>query len=177
MEDERAKAARTAFMLALALTIMGCYGVFRGVQGLGEFLGSGAEAASDQEFLTAFYNDPHRRPLAAANIIVSAMLLVGATLLVMKRKSAIWWLRQTVLANLVWVGIHLWSALHHTYANAPELLALLDAGTGGLIRSGESRFDWLVVTLIVFGSINVLAYGFVAWRVGRSDIRKFLDGE
>lgn len=163
-------------MLALVLTILGCYGVFRGVQGLGEFVGSGAsESVSDQEFLRAFYNDPHRRPLAAANILVSAMLLVGAMLLVMRRKSAIWWLRQTVLANVVWVGIHLWSVLHHTYSNAPELLALLDAGTGGLIRTGDARFDWLVVTLIVFGSINVLAYGFVAWRVGRPDIRRFLE--
>ncbi len=161
-------------MLALVLTIMGCYGVFRGVQSLGEFLGSGAEAVADQEFLRAFYNDPHRRPLAAANIIVSGMLLVGATLLVLRRRSAIWWLRQTVIANVIWVGLHLWSALHHTYTNAPELLALLEAGTGGLIQSGDARFDWLVVTLIVFGSINVLAYGFVAWRVGRPDIRAFL---
>ena len=176
MEDEEhGTAARTAFALALVLTILGCYGVFRGVQGLGEFLGSGAEAASDQEFLTAFYNDPHRRPLAAANILVSAMLLIGASLLVARRKSAIWWLRQTALANVIWVGVHLGSVLHHTYANAPELLALLDAGTGGLIRSGESRFDWLVVTLIVFGSINVLAYAFVGWRVGRPDIRAFLE--
>ncbi len=174
--------ARTAFMLAIFLTVMGTYGVYRGVQSLVDFQAHRIEAAgrasfADIEFLEAFERDPNRRPLAAGNIVLSSMLLVGAMLLLSRSRHALWWLRQALVANVIWIGLHLASTLHHSYRIAPELLALLDAGTGGLIPSGESRFDWLIVTLVVFASINVAAHLFMVWRLGRPDVRLFLESE
>lgn len=181
-EPAQRRAARTAFLLAIFLTVMGTYGVYRGAQSLAEVQLHRAESAgqaslADVAFLEAFERDPNRRALAVGNVLLSSMLLVGALLMMTRNRHALWWLRQALLANVVWIGLHLASTLHHSYRIAPELLALLDAGTGGLIRSGESRFDWLIVTLVVFASINVVAHLFMVWRLGRPDVRLFLESE
>lgn len=166
-------------MLVIFITVMGAYGVFRGGQALTDLhfeRGIAADEArlADVAFLEAFHDDPNRRPLAAANILVSLMLLGGTALLSLRHRHAVWWLRQALVANVIWIGLHLASTLHHSYRIAPELLALLEAGTGGLITSGESRFEWLIVTLVVFAALNVGAHLFVAWRIGGADVRQYL---
>ncbi len=167
------------------LTVMGSYGVYRGVQSVAGFEARRAEAIgpvartreADARFLEAFRRDPNRRPLGVGNILLSSMLLIGALLLTLRSPHALWWLRQALVANVVWIGLHLASTLYHSYRIAPELLALFDAGTGGLLRSGESRFDWLIVTLVVFAGINLGAHLFMVWRLGRPDVRLFLESE
>ena len=188
-EAQERPGARATFMLALFLTLMGTCGVSKGATDLrvagvdfsseGEQISPEGAPAAEQlaELQRTLYNDPNRRPLAAANIVVSLMLIIGSFLLTSRRPSAIWWLKQAVLANVVWIVAKLASWLFHSYRNMPELLALLESQRNANGPIGpEGYLTWMVVGMVLVSLVNLVAHVFVGWRVGREDIQRFLSG-
>lgn len=186
-EPEPERAAKATLMLALFLTVMGTYGVFRGIRELqGDALGPSAELldAEEQERVEAlaevhstFYNEPNRRPFAAANVVLSAMLVIGSAFLVGRKTHAVWFLRQAILANVVWIVAKLASLLWHSFSRAPEVKALLAATEARAGPVAEPSFAMFVGSMIVFSTFNLVAHVFVGWRVGREDVRRFVAGE
>ncbi|HJL02138.1 MAG TPA: hypothetical protein RMH85_33095 [Polyangiaceae bacterium LLY-WYZ-15_(1-7)] len=188
-EAQERPGARATFMLALFLTLMGTCGVSKGATDLrvagvdfsseGEQISPEGAPAAEQlaELQRTLYNDPNRRPLAAANIVVSLMLIIGSFLLTSRRPSAIWWLKQAVLANVVWIVAKLASWLFHSYRNMPELLALLESQRNANGPIGpEGYLTWMVVGMVLVSLVNLVAHVFVGWRVSREDIQRFLSG-
>ena len=188
-EAQERPGARATFMLALFLTLMGTCGVSKGATDLrvagvdfsseGEQISPEGAPAAEQlaELQRTLYNDPNRRPLAAANIVVSLMLIIGSFLLTSRRPSAIWWLKQAVLANVVWIVAKLASWLFHSYRNMPELLALLESQRNANGPIGpEGYLTWMVVGMVLVSLVNLVAHVFVGWRVSHEDIQRFLSG-
>jgi hypothetical protein len=187
-EPEPERAAKATLMLALFLTVMGTYGVFRGIRELqGDPLGPTPELldAEEQariealaELQATFYNEPNRRPFAAANVVLSAMLMLGSAFLVARKPHAVWFLRQAIVANVLWILAKLTSLLWHSFANAPEVEALLASiEARGDPIAAEPSFAMVVGSMIVFSVFNLVAHVFVGWRVGREDVRRFVAGE
>ncbi|MAT23661.1 MAG: hypothetical protein CMN29_01635 [Sandaracinus sp.] len=105
------------------------------------------------------------------------MLIIGSFLLTSRRPSAIWWLKQAVLANVVWIVAKLASWLFHSYRNMPELLALLESQRNANGPIGpEGYLTWMVVGMVLVSLVNLVAHVFVGWRVSREDIQRFLSG-
>lgn len=187
-EPEPERAAKATLMLALFLTVMGTYGVFRGIRELSsEHLGLSPELLEPEEQARAdalaelqatFYNEPNRRPFAASNVVLSAMLMVGSAFLVGRKPHAVWFLRQAILANVLWILAKLGSQLWHSFAHAPEVKAILAAADprAGPNSAGPS-FAMVVGSMVVFSVFNLVAHVFVGWRVGREDVRRFVEGE
>lgn len=186
-ESEPERAAKATLMLALFLTVMGTYGVFRGIRELtGDRLGAMPELldAEEQarvealaELQATFYNEPNRRPFAAANIVLSAMLMIGSAFLVGRKPHAVWFLRQAIVANVLWIVAKLGSQLWHSFARVPEVKAILAAAEPRAGPLPEPSIAMVVGSMIVFAVFNLAAHVFVGWRVGRDDVRRFVAGE
>ncbi len=174
--------ARVSFVLATLLVFMGSCGVFHGVADLeGVHFSTRAteQVAPDQaelaeqmvEIQRTLYNEPNRRPLAAANIVVSVLLVLGGLFLLARRPTALWLVKQAILVNVVWIALKLGSWLYNTHLHRARLSDLL----GGSAQ-GDGDMQWMIVSMIVASLINLGAHLFIAWRVSRKDIRAFLSG-
>ena len=58
-------------------------------------------------------SNPYRRPMAAANVVVSALVLIGSFLLSWRRRLAQWWIKQAVAAKLIWIGAYTVTLVSH----------------------------------------------------------------
>ena len=125
---------------------------------------------------------PFRRPLAAANVVVSAMLLVGGILLSLLRRSGPWWVTQAVIANILWTCANATSHIWQLQANSGELRRLLRALTRAMesdpeLREGRLPFDELTLTIAMrvgLALIAIAVYLWMGWRVRRPDIEGVL---
>ncbi len=138
------------------------------------------EIGQSAPWLEVVWESPYRRRLGAANAIVSAMLLIGSFLLTFRRKSALWWIRNAVAANLLWVL----ASFAHTTARlvgaGPGLYARIDEFARSYRGLGETLDGrTVVVQSIVMAGIVALASTLlhlaVAWRAHRPDIRAFIE--
>ncbi len=175
--EQRAKAT---FFVAFLLTMLGTCGVSRGAAGLMAGhppeppLDSIPKDAADAQALAqvlaqwqkVLYRDRARRPLAAANVVVSVLLIVASGALTLRRSSALWWVRQAIVANSLWILISGGAAVAAVVRARATFAGALETQVGHLI---------LVQT---FGSIlNLALHLVVDWRARRPDIRAFLDEE
>lgn len=174
--------ARVSFVLATLLVFMGSCGAFHGMADLDgvTFDTAAAERVAPEQAAQAerwvevqrtLYNEPNRRPLAAANIVVSAMLVLGGLLVLGRRKSALWWVKHAILANVLWIALKLGSWLYNTHVHASYLSELLTSST----RAGGD-IQWMIASMVVASLINLGAHVFIGWRLSRRDIRSFLMG-
>lgn len=67
-----------------------------------------------------------RRAFAAANIVVSALLLIGGLFLSRNRPTALWWIRQAVLANILWVVGRTYTATRSLNEQAERFIAIAE---------------------------------------------------
>jgi hypothetical protein len=142
-----------------------------------------AEALS-VELEAAIAAAPHRRPLAAANIVVSC-LLVGASFLALGRRAAgPWWVTQACAANAIWTIAEAVSRSLALFENADRLVPLLarsvelsphPTSAPPLPPADPHALLWVyVLAVAVPAGIAILAYSFLVWRVRRPDIRAIL---
>ena len=121
---------------------------------------------SDAEvlLLEARVSNPYRRPMAAANVVVSALVLIGSFLLSWRRSLAQWWIRQAVAAKLIWIGAYTASLVSHlklTFAPLP-------------VEEPRAGLQGLIGSLVVVSMINATLHLAAAYRATRPDIREFI---
>lgn len=114
--------ARAALSTSILLTLLGFFGI---LQGQSQFIRSADPPGIDtvltslektlpehredaERILRAQWKSEARRPIAFANIVASAMLIIGSFLLIARRKSALWWITNAVVANCLVIGGQLW---------------------------------------------------------------------
>ena len=105
------------------LTMLGIAGVLTGAYDLSmaplpedvRELSEVNEELSDAEvqLFEARVSNPYRRPMAAANVVVSALVLIGSFLLSWRRRLAQWWIKQAVAAKLIWIGAYTATLVSH----------------------------------------------------------------
>ncbi len=119
-----------------------------------------------------------RRAFAAANIIVSAMLLIGGMLLIRNRASALWWLRQAVLANILWVVGRTYTASRSLSEQTEHFLAVAEPSLRGLPGpdgvplpfedTGPAFLLNIQGALILGGGLQILAFLALAYAAHRA---------
>ena len=117
------------------------------------------------QFLEAQATNPYRRPMAAANIVVSALVLIGSFMLSWRRKLAQWWIRQAVTAKLIWIVAYTATMVHHLKLVFPSLPAPSPSG---------ATLNELISNVVLGSIISAALHVAAAWRVSRPDIRAFI---
>jgi len=128
---------------------------------------------------------PARRPLQAANLVVSLMLVGGGMMLFGRRRSAPWWITQAALANILWtlaVRASYHYQLHENAAVLKEVFARqrqamqADPATPSWMLSTTGLVPHIVMSVVLSTLIPLALWAWVIWRVRRPDVRAVLDG-
>ena len=161
-EPPERKLVITLLLTSTLLTILGIAGVLRGVEELSlgpipedvrELYKPDVEVTDVEiQLLEAQMSNPYRRPMAAANVVVSTLVLVGSFLLSWRRRLAQWWIKQAVLAKIIWIAAYTASLVHHLKVTFPPVP--VGHPNGGL---GE-----IVAGVVLFA---VSMAGLAAWAV------------
>jgi len=172
-ESSERRVIITILLVSTLLTMLGVAGLIMGSYDLSlepipedarELYGPEADAIT-LEMFEARVSNPYRRPMAAANVVVSGLVLIGSFLLSWRRKLAQWWIRQAVVAKVIWIVAYTATMVHHVQQTFPkELLdevgAPLSAVTG---------------VLIMFGFISATLHIAAAYRATRPDIAQLIE--
>ncbi|MDH3482618.1 MAG: hypothetical protein OEM16_00195 [Myxococcales bacterium] len=150
-------------MLGIAGVLMGTYDLQSGplpedLQDLGQL---------KLQFLEAQATNPYRRPMAAANIVVSGLVLIGSFMLSWRRKLAQWWIRQAVTAKLIWIVAYTATLVYHLKLVFPSLPAQ---------SPGGATLTELISNVVLGSLISAALHVAAAWRVSRPDIKAFIEG-
>ena len=128
---------------------------------------SGAAARQSRlQLFEAQVSNPYRRPMAAANVGVSALVLIGSFMLSWRRKLSQWWIRQAVFAKLIWIIAYTVTFVYHLKLVFPTL-PIPDAGGATL---AELIRD-VVLSSLVTAALHLAAL----WRASRPDIGAFIE--
>jgi len=197
--DPTLRAARAALLLVAFMGILGSCGVANGLTAFAEEAvlpapvapGTGpgtSEEASEavaRAMADTLNRAPYGRGLAGGNLLVSAMLLVGGTLLFIRRRSAPWWITQAALANGLWTVADATSQIAQLFGSRGELTEVYDrqieaylaeqGATAGEMPLRGEHYLWLwVATFAGFALVRMALYAWLAWRVRRPDLRALL---
>lgn len=188
--------ARAALFLSISMTLLGTCGVERGIGSATQTslpappppLAEGEppreidleEINRSAPWLEVVWESPYRRQLGAANALVSAMLLVGSFLLTFRRTSALWWIRNAVAANVLWVFVNFTHTTARLVGAGPALYARIEeyARSYRVLEDaldGRAVVVQSVIMTAVGALLSALLHGAVAWRAHRPDIRAFLE--
>ena len=176
-ESSERKAIITILLVSTLLTILGIAGVLRGAYDLSppplpedvrEYYGEETELTEIQvHLLEAQVSNPFRRPMAAANVVVSGLVLVGSFLLSWRRRTAQWWIKQAVTAKLIWIVAYTVTLVQHVKVALPlEPLERAGAGLSEVISG-------IVVLSVFSASMHLLA----AYRATRPDVTRFIEAK
>lgn len=191
--DPRARTARAVLLTSVVLMGFGSCGLSKGLGAMGEppvlpAVSTPDEAPEQSEaaeiagraLAEALFSAPFARPLAVANVVVSAMLIVGAVLLFRRKTGAPWWIRQAVVANVLWTAAETTSFCFQLVRSRTELAAVLDQAAEAAqaaedVSISGSVYVWVYVLIFLgFGLLRILVYAIVAVRSNRPDFHQFL---
>ena len=161
---------RGLVVLALFVTLLGSCGSCASGAQLGTDtyrvadISLSADEAAAAQSNAHLLEDPNTEALTIIKLVVSLMLLGGGMMLFMRRKTAVWWVRNALFANMLWQVAYAASFLMHYRAVEDELVPIGD-------RPAE-----ISITQVVILTVLVIAiYGHLWLRVGRLDRRMFED--
>jgi hypothetical protein len=190
------KEARAALFASICMTVVGTCGLGGGLAGLDHTSRPATPAPPPEcqkpepmDFLDAVETDPlrevlwespHRRPLAATNAVVSSMLLIGSFLLTFRRKTALWWIRNAVAANVLFILGNLAHTVARLVQAGPALYARIEAHSvyyPDLAEPLDGRFMVMqsIAIAAIGAALNVALHLALAWRCHRPDVRGFLE--
>lgn len=194
--DQGQRTARATLFLAVVLTTIGTCGTGQGITNATNAPIEGIEIEEDDvavaeaaaavrdELNRILTGHRHRRQLGAANIVVSVMLLIGGMLLITRRRQAIWWNANALVANLLYTLVEASVLVHQLVVNRDSLGRLLDAqiaaaqatAGGEAVPYGGSHVVWLYVLMLSgYGFFRCAIYLLLAWSVRRPSIQELLD--
>jgi hypothetical protein len=119
---------------------------------------------AEVQLLEAQVSNPYRRPMAAANVVVSALVLIGSFMLSWRRKLALWWIKQAVVAKLIWITAYTVSLVSHIKLTFAPLAIEHPDGVLPEVIGG------VVLVSTFSGALHVAA----AYRATRPDIGDFI---
>ena len=111
--------------------------------------------------------NPLRRPFAAANLIISTLILIGSFMLSWRRAFALWWLKQAVLAKVLWILADTTNVVYHLRITFPNLQ---QSDVQQKVTLGSAANFAILIAVISIG-LHVVA----VWRASRPDIRAFIE--
>lgn len=165
----------TILLTSTLLTMLGIAGVLRGAYDLSlaplpedvrELYTPDVEVTEAEiQLLEAQVTNPYRRPMAAANVVVSALVLIGSFMLSWRRRLAQWWIKQAVVAKLIWIVAYTVSLISHIKLSFVPLPIEQPGATLQEVMAG-------VVLVSTFSAALHLA---AAYRATRPDIREFIE--
>jgi hypothetical protein len=174
-ESNERKVIIAILLTSTLLTMLGIAGVLRGAYDLSlaplpedvrELYEPEAEVTdAEVQLLEARVTNPYRRPMAAANVVVSALVLIGSFMLSWRRKLALWWIKQAVTAKLIWIAAYTASLVSHVKLTFSPLPL---ENTGGAL---PEIIGGVVLVSTFSGALHVAA----TYRATRSDIRQFIE--
>jgi hypothetical protein len=174
-ESSERKVIITILLVSTLLTMLGVAGLMLGISDLSlapipedarEMYGDDADLTQIQvEMIEVWITNPYRRPMAAANVVVSSLVLIGSFMLSWRRRLAQWWIRQAVTAKVIWIAAYTATLGHHIQESL-SASTLEEAGTTG---------SAIVGVLVVFSVISAVLHAGAAYRATRPDIGAFID--
>jgi hypothetical protein len=174
-ESSERRVIITILMVSTLLTMLGVAGLIMGVSDLSlapipedarDYYEGETELTDIQvEMIEVWASNPYRRPMAAANVVVSGLVLIGSFLLSWRRRLAQWWIRQAVTAKVLWI-------VAYTAALAQHIQQSLSAST---LEEAGTTATAIVGALVLFGTLSVGLHVAAAYRATRPDIRQFIE--
>ena len=165
----------TILLVSTLLTMLGVAGLIMGVSDLSlapipedarDYYEEETELTDIQvEMIEVWASNPYRRPMAAANVVVSALVLIGSFLLSWRRRLAQWWIRQAVTAKVLWIVAYTASLGHHIHQSL----------TVSMLEEAGTTASGIVAVLVLFGAISVALHVAAAYRATRPDIGEFIE--
>lgn len=190
--DPERRSRIRAIVLIILLVTMGSFGISGGIGGLAADRTPEVPASLEPDTQAALeagraageavFRAPLRRPLAAANIAVSALLLIAAWKVATGRPTLRWWVTQGALANAVWTGLetgmYAFALMHHR----GEILPLLEQdvaeraaaapGAPDQLLSAQVAFGTYFVTFALYGLFRIGLYGVMVWLARKLKTRR-----
>lgn len=164
-ESNERKVIIAILMTSTLLTMLGIAGLLGGAYDLSLAPLRDPELTGvDAQLFEARVTNPYRRPMAAANVVVSALVLLGSFLLSWRRKLAQWWIRQAVVAKVIWIVANtaaLASHIRMTFVPVP-----VDAG---------ASLSQLMGGVVIVGIFSAALHLLAAYRATRPDISAFIE--
>ncbi len=174
-ESNERKVIIAILLTSTLLTMLGIAGVLRGAYDLSlaplpedvrQLYEPEAEVTeAEVQLLEAQVTNPYRRPMAAANVVVSALVLIGSFMLSWRRKLAHWWIKQAVVAKLIWIAAYTVSLVSHVKLTFTPLPVEHPGGALAEVIAG------VILVSLFSAALHVAA----AYRATRPDIRQFIE--
>lgn len=185
----RVKGAKATLLVSLGMTMLGFWGVLGSTYRL--TLRSDdpvvarayipREAATDiepfVELLAATHLD---EAVVVANLLVSVLLIIGSFALSARRRTALWWVRQALLANVLYtvvgtaVEVALFAMLTTPMAALPPPASMAQYPD---ITGADVASAWLIFTsvvLVIRGTVLAALYLGLLRVSGRESVRDFI---
>jgi hypothetical protein len=135
---------------------------------------SSTEAGDDEDqrranmaVVDAVLRSPYRKPVAAADALVSALLLWAGIALFRRRKTAKWWVTQASLANGLLVIVEAVTQWLSIDTHWDDIL-------GSDPEVGLAAANAALSTLVLTAVARLALYLWIIWRVRRPDIQAVL---
>lgn len=165
----------TILLTSTLLTMLGIAGVLRGAYDLSlaplpedvrELYTPEVEVTeAEVQLLEAQVTNPYRRPMAAANVVVSALVLIGSFMLSWRRRLAQWWIKQAVVAKLIWIAAYTISLVSHVKLSFVPLP----------IEQPGATLQEVVAGIVLVSTFSAALHVAAAYRATRPDIRAFIE--
>jgi len=174
-ESKERKVVLTILLTSTLLTMLGIAGVLRGAYDLSlatlpedvrELYTPEVEVTeAEVQLLEAQVTNPYRRPMAAANVVVSALVLIGSFMLSWRRRLAQWWIKQAVVAKLIWIAAYTISLVSHVKLSFVPLP----------IEQPGATLQEVVAGIVLVSTFSAALHVAAAYRATRPDIRAFIE--
>lgn len=165
----------TILLTSTLLTMLGIAGVLRGAYDLSlaplpedvrELYTPDVEVTEAEiQLLEAQVTNPYRRPMAAANVVVSALVLIGSFMLSWRRRLAQWWIKQAVVAKLIWIVAYTASLISHIKLSFVPLP----------IEQPGATLQEVMAGVVLVSTLSAALHLAAAYRATRPDIREFIE--
>jgi hypothetical protein len=174
-ESRERKMVITILLTSTLLTMLGIAGVLRGAYDLSlaplpedvrELYTPDVEVTeAEVQLLEAQVTNPYRRPMAAANVVVSALVLIGSFMLSWRRRLAQWWIKQAVVAKLIWIVAYTVSLISHIKLSFVPLP----------IEQAGATLQEVLAGVVLVSTFSAALHLAAAYRATRPDIREFIE--
>lgn len=175
-------------MAAIFLTMAGVYGIGHGVESMSAPRTIEVSAESNEALREALYaaqSNPSAAALGASNILVSILLIVASMMITTRRASALWFVRQAILANLLFIVArgaveirYVWSlgaALDPIGQDAYERTREWLTNPGPAPDFGTVARSGLLFNQLLVGALSGAVHLYLGWKATRPSVRAFVE--
>lgn len=138
---------------------------------------AGWQSSVAQGLMVMLWDMPLRRPLAAANLVVSFLLILASSFLVLRKSTALWWITQALLANMVWTLGEAVAQCHQLWVQRARLARFvattLPKGQSTMPSTQQMVLTYMAV-LLALGLVRVSVYAWLLRRARSPEVSALL---